>query len=124
MLTPRIFGPPASPRPRPPRLHFVPHGVNGRAPPVGFVRLAVSGGALAIALCPGTAAVASVQLTAAERAAAQTITPETLRAHIRFLASDLLEGRGPATRGDQLAELYVASQLESLGLKPGANGSW
>ena len=63
--------------------------------------------------------------SAAERAAAQTIRPELLRAHIRFLADDLLEGRGPASRGDRLAQLYIASQLEALGLEPGApDGTW
>ena len=61
----------------------------------------------------------------AERAAARQITPDALRAHIRFLASDLLEGRGPATRGDRLAEAYILSQLEALGFKPGApGGGW
>lgn len=60
-----------------------------------------------------------------EAAAAGEITPELLRAHVRFLASDLLEGRGPATRGDQLAEAYIRSQMEGLGLKPGApGGGW
>jgi Zn-dependent M28 family amino/carboxypeptidase len=63
--------------------------------------------------------------TAAERAAASTIRPELLRAHIRFLSDDLLEGRGPASRGDRLAQLYIASQLEALGLEPGApDGTW
>ena len=41
-----------------------------------------------------------------------------LRGHIRFLASDLLEGRGPGSRGDELAQHYIAAQFESLGLKP------
>lgn len=60
-----------------------------------------------------------------ERAAAQSIRPELIRGHIRFLASDLLEGRGPATRGDQLAQAYIAAQLEALGLEPGApGGGW
>ena len=78
-----------------------------------------------IAALIGTAALGAVQITPAEKKAAGTITPEVLRAHIRFLASDLLEGRFPATRGDQLAEEYVASQLEALGVKPGGpNGSW
>ncbi len=64
-------------------------------------------------------------MTAAQKTAAKKITPELLRAHIRFLASDLLEGRGPATRGDQLAEAYIQSQMEGLGLKPGApGGGW
>src|SRR5512132_2805693 len=60
-----------------------------------------------------------------QKNAAQRITLERLRGHIRFLASDLLEGRGPATRGDQLAEAYIQSQLELMGLKPGApGGGW
>ncbi len=54
----------------------------------------------------------------AEKSAAASITQDVLRAHVRFLASDLLEGRGASTRGDQLAEQYVAAQFEMLGLKP------
>ncbi len=68
---------------------------------------------------------ADAPVTPAQEAAAKEITPELLRAHIRFLSSDLLEGRGPATRGDQLAEAYIRSQMEGLGLKPGApGGGW
>jgi hypothetical protein len=53
------------------------------------------------------------------------VTEAALKAHIRFLSHDLLEGRGPGSRGDELAQLYVATQLESLGLKPGgADGKW
>jgi Zn-dependent M28 family amino/carboxypeptidase len=67
----------------------------------------------------------AVVLTPAEKAAAKAITPERLRAHIRFLADDLLEGRGPATRGDRLAQAYIATQLESMGMEPaGPEGSW
>jgi Zn-dependent M28 family amino/carboxypeptidase len=40
-----------------------------------------------------------------------------IRAHVKFLSSDLLEGRGPGTRGDALAESYIASQFESYGLE-------
>jgi Zn-dependent M28 family amino/carboxypeptidase len=62
---------------------------------------------------------------AVEQAAKTFINRSALEAPIRFLASDALEGRGPATRGDQLARLYLATQLESLGLQPGApNGQW
>ena len=43
---------------------------------------------------------------------------EALKAHDRFLASDLLEGRAPGTRGDDLAMLYIAAQFESYGLQP------
>jgi Zn-dependent M28 family amino/carboxypeptidase len=53
------------------------------------------------------------------------ITAATLRAPIRFLASDEFEGRGPATRGDALTRLYLSTELETLGLQPGGvNGSW
>ncbi len=59
------------------------------------------------------------------RRAAARITEEILRAHTEFLASDLLEGRGPATRGDALAEAYIRSQMEAMGLEPGApGGGW
>lgn len=47
------------------------------------------------------------------------IQPNTIRAHMRFLADDLLEGRKPFTRGYQLAAHYVASEFEEMGLIPG-----
>lgn len=48
-----------------------------------------------------------------------------VRAHVKFLADDLLEGRGPGTRGGELAAKYIASQMEVSGLKgAGANGSY
>ena len=78
-----------------------------------------------LALTALTAVAQDAPVTAAQKTAAKEIMPELLRAHIRFLASDLLEGRGPATRGDQLAEAYIQSQMEGLGLKPGApGGGW
>lgn len=62
---------------------------------------------------------------AAQQAAKSYITRNALEAPIRFLASDALEGRGPATRGDQLARLYLQTQLEGLGYQPGGpNGQW
>lgn len=57
--------------------------------------------------------------------AAAGIGAPALRAHTRFLASDLLEGRLPGTRGDRLAQTYVAARLEALGLEPAApGGGW
>src|SRR3954469_19896664 len=54
-----------------------------------------------------------------------SITPEGLRAHVRFLSDDLLEGRGTGTRGHEIAAHYSASQLEGMGLKPaGDNGTF
>lgn len=57
---------------------------------------------------------------------AQThVSDAVIRSHIRFLADDLLEGRGPGTRGDRLAQLYIRSELESLGIRPGGqDDSW
>jgi hypothetical protein len=49
---------------------------------------------------------------------------EAIKAHMTFLASDLLEGRGTGTRGHQIAAEYVAAQYELAGLEPGANGEW
>jgi len=64
-------------------------------------------------------------VTASEKSAADAIVPDVLRAHVRFLSHDLLEGRGPGTRGDALAQAYIASQFEALGLKPaGPDGSY
>lgn len=53
------------------------------------------------------------------------LNPEAIKAHVRFLSSDLLEGRGTGTRGDELAMHYIAAQFEAAGLKPaGDNGTY
>ena len=53
------------------------------------------------------------------------IQPSGIRAHMNFLADDLLEGRGTGTRGYMLAAKYVATQFEGMGLKPaGENGTY
>ena len=63
--------------------------------------------------------------TPAEIREAAVIDEATIRGHLRFLADDLLEGRGPGSRGDQLTQLYLATQFETHGLKPAApDGSW
>src|ERR1700753_373762 len=61
----------------------------------------------------------------AVRQAAASIDGEKIRAHVRFLADDLLEGRGPGTRGGDLAAEYIATQFALDGLKPaGDNGTY
>ncbi|HST07720.1 MAG TPA: M28 family peptidase [Gemmatimonadaceae bacterium] len=57
--------------------------------------------------------------SAQNRSAAVGITPREIDAHLRFLASDMLEGRAPATRGGRLAEEYIATELQSFGVEPG-----
>lgn len=60
----------------------------------------------------------------AEQAMKQ-VRPQGIRAHMRFLSDDLLEGRGTGTRGYQIAAKYVASEMEAMGLEPaGVNGTW
>ena len=64
-------------------------------------------------------------LPPAARAAAASIDSEKIRAHVRFLSLDLLEGRGPGTRGDRLAAEYIATQFALQGVEPaGDNHSY
>ena len=48
------------------------------------------------------------------------INEATLKAHVKFLSDDLLEGRGTGARGGELAAKYIAAQLEASGLKGAA----
>lgn len=61
----------------------------------------------------------------AVKSAEMTIDAEHIRAHVRFLADDLLEGRGPGLRGSELAAKYIATQFALDGLRPGGdNGTY
>ena len=62
-------------------------------------------------------------------AAAAPAKPDPLaasfRAHVAFLADDLMEGRGLGSRGHEIAANYVAQHFARLGLQPaGDAGSW
>jgi Zn-dependent M28 family amino/carboxypeptidase len=72
----------------------------------------------AVAILCGVAGSAVAQVPPSFR-----VSPAALEAHLRFLSSDLLEGRAPATRGGRLATQYVASVFQSLGLEPAAADS-
>lgn len=53
------------------------------------------------------------------------LSPERMRADVKYLASDRLEGRGPGTRGEELATAYIADEFAKAGLKPaGAKGTF
>jgi Zn-dependent M28 family amino/carboxypeptidase len=79
-----------------------------------------------------TAALASLSATLlaqaippAVKAAEASIDGEKIRAHVQFLADDLLEGRGPGLRGSEIAAKYIAAQFALYGLKPGGdNGTY
>ncbi len=85
--------------------------------------LAAALAASASAQMPAPPSIPGVSPSATEAAAA--IDPEHIRAHVRFLASDLLEGRGPGKRGAELAAEYIATEFALNGLKPaGENGTY
>ena len=53
------------------------------------------------------------------------VSADRIAAHTRFLSLDMLEGRGPATRGETLATEYLATQFDLAGASPaGDNGSY
>jgi Zn-dependent M28 family amino/carboxypeptidase len=88
---------------------------------------------ITLALAAAVAAPVSAAVSAAEpmvpaavaQSARNNITRATLEAPVRFLSSDLLEGRGPGTRGDELTRLYLQTLLEGLGFSPAfADGAW
>jgi Zn-dependent M28 family amino/carboxypeptidase len=61
----------------------------------------------------------------AVKSAEASINSENIRAHVKFLSSDLLEGRGPGLKGAEIAADYIATQFALYGLKPaGDNGSY
>lgn len=55
----------------------------------------------------------------------EDVSGTAFRAHVEFLADDLLKGRDPGTEGYDLAALYVAAGLKSMGLEPaGEDGTY
>lgn len=67
----------------------------------------------------------SVRLPGPAYAALETISPDHIRWHVRFLSHDLLEGRGTGQRGGDLAAEYIATQFAEFGLKPaGDHGTY
>src|SRR5216683_256591 len=68
---------------------------------------------------------ASAHLPSVAIAALEKIEPERIRAHVRFLSHDLLEGRGTGQRGGDIAAEYIATQFWLYGLKAaGDNGTF
>ncbi len=57
--------------------------------------------------------------------AMQKVNSENIRAHVRYLSHDLLEGRGTGQRGGDIAAEYIGTQFAIFGLKPvGDNGTY
>ena len=67
----------------------------------------------------------SVKLPGPAFVALETITPDHIRWHVRYLSHDLLEGRGTGQRGGDIAAEYIATQFAEYGLKPaGDHGTY
>lgn len=58
------------------------------------------------------------------QSALDKISADSMRGHMQFLASDLLEGRATPSRGLDLAAEYIAAQFRVIGLEPGVNDSY
>ena len=64
-------------------------------------------------------------LAAVFAGAANDVSGERMREHVKYLSSDKLEGRGVGTRGEKLATEYIAEQFRAAGAKPaGDNGTY
>lgn len=65
--------------------------------------------------CRNTVAMLALLSTSglAQRPTSIPVDTAAMDAHLRFLASDLLEGRAPATRGGRLAAEYIAAQFQA-----------
>jgi hypothetical protein len=86
----------------------------------------VAGLAAVVGLLGAQAARVGASDTADEaEAGMEAIRPEAIRADMRFLADDLLEGRGTGTRGHEIAAKFIASEFEGMGLEPaGEHGTY
>lgn len=69
------------------------------------------------------AAAASVVWGASNRGSLPELDPDSYMKHVKFLASNKLQGRGTGTPGLEKAAEYIARQFRSYGLRP-VNGSY
>lgn len=98
--------------------------IRGR---VAMMTAAIALGALflgpAAAQTGGTPAQGATSLPKEVDAAMRTINGARIRAHLRYLSTDLFEGRGTGQRGAELAAEYIATYLEISGLWRGATST-
>jgi TonB family protein len=64
---------------------------------------------------------ACVTQAAPKKETAHKVDPEKIRAHVKYLSSNALEGRGTGQKGGDLAAEYIAAQFKSYGLQPASD---
>src|SRR4029079_6559977 len=64
------------------------------------------------------------EITATRRSAMERVSADSLRGHLYFIASDLLEGRGTPSQGLDLAAEYIAAQFRRAGLEPAGDDGY
>src|SRR3954470_1422588 len=67
------------------------------------------------------AAIAAALLSTVLSAQDLHISGKRIRAHVQYLSSDEMAGRGVGTAGEKLATGYIASQLQGEGVSPGGD---
>jgi peptidase M28-like protein len=80
--------------------------------------------AFALALCGWAFAAEPVRVTPEMRIVTSHISAGSLRGHVSFLASDLLEGRDTPSRGLDIAAEYIAAQFRRIGLEPAGDDGY
>jgi Zn-dependent M28 family amino/carboxypeptidase len=93
--------------------------------PLTSIQTRIRSAALAASFLVLSTSLFAQAIPPAVKAAEASIDGEKIRAHVKFLADDLLEGRGPGLRGSEIAAQYIATQFALYGLKPGGdNGTY
>jgi len=67
---------------------------------------------------PAACLLAVSPLSPSEEALLKSISADSLKGHVSFLSSDLLEGRDTPSRGLDIAAEYIATRFRALGLEP------
>jgi hypothetical protein len=73
---------------------------------------------------PRPAARAAAVLTPAEKAVMGQVSAASLKAHVSFLASDVLEGRDTPSKGLDIAAEYIAAHFRRTGLEPAGDDGY
>ncbi|MHB8053739.1 MAG: M28 family metallopeptidase [Candidatus Aminicenantales bacterium] len=79
---------------------------------------------LAVMAAAATTAYTEKADRSGQRSAPVSFDEKLLAHHVQVLASDEFEGRGPASKGEELTVAYISDEFRKLGLKPPVGGSY